>query len=799
MDTKNTKNRPSNKNQNQNQGITLGIDLGTTNSAVAVRRLESEIIANDQGDWLTPSCVHLKESSQGLHTDNVVVGKKALHWGKQEPKATITHIKRLMGRGFFDAHVQDIIQETKVGYNIQQSESGSTDSLVVGIPSHLEKKEIFEFSPEEISSTILRSLKDDAERELDSHVSRAVITVPAYFNDRQRHATMVAAKLAGFQDCSLLPEPSAAAISFGIDDLGGKALKTLAVFDFGGGTLDISILTLGGQNVVEQGKTGDMWLGGKDIDQALMKYILGKVERENTDIQFSRITKQMPSDKVLQAQIEMESIAEQAKIQLTHKDSVPVTISGLFEEDGLPMDFELILTQEELNAVVEPMIDRSMKLMEYLLKDLSLTTDSIDDVLLVGGSSQIPLLKTKMIEMFGEEKVHSHPRPMLTVVEGAAIYSQHKLGGSRPSHTSRGEKELEDILFTSAHDYFLKVPGKNSPPIHLVKKNEPLPMEREFEIQLESKDQKILQLQFLNLVNNDYEGVGRLWLSLYLSEAIERQVQSAKKAPVVILKVIINEDNLISVSCRLKDLADAVIQHSISRGKSNEQLYLRLEKGIQFLNQSQDEDSYWSKIDYEQRAISIVEDINRILHQQTEIVNKQVQSQAEAKLKTASELMERKVSIFGNIWFLEDFHTFCKYYLKRHHHYIKHHTSQETPFNSNDIEANKQGILKHFAQQISLLKKKNLTGDVEELRQMADKIFNEFRSKFPKEMNLYEYNTLIEDAKSLNMKKEAQEISNIVTQKSSPESTERLAQLVRSVRSQANSKSYNIDTGFTLS
>ena len=758
------------------ESVTIGIDLGTTHSAVAVRRLESEVLANDQGEFLTPSCVYLRESSRKLEEANVVVGKKALNWRKQEPDATVTHIKRLMGRNFLDENVQNIIKKKLVGYQIKRSQSGSDDSLAVAIPSRTEKGAVFEFSPEEISSAILRKLKQDAEREIGSEVNRAIITVPAYFNDKQRHVTLVAAKLAGFSDCHLLPEPSAAAIAFGIDEQ-RESLKTIVVFDFGGGTLDISVLTLAGQRVVEQGKSGDMWLGGKDIDQALVKYLFKKAESEDHTIRFSQILKNMSDGKALQALLEMESLAEEAKIRLGSQESTRITVAGIFEEDGLPLDFEILLTKKELNSVVSPMINRSVQLTSDLLKELNLTPSCIDDILLVGGSSQLDAVKEGIQKIFEAKKIHSHPRPMLAIVEGAAIYSQYKLESSSAMDSVNGQTTaLQDILFTSAHDYFLKVPSDDFPPVHLVKKNAPLPITKEVEIKLHNKKQRLIQLQFLNLVNSDYEVIGRLWLSLNnLSEFMLEQIRSAANLPILVLKIQINENNLISVGCCFKEFSDVQIQHSISRGKVNEQLYLRLEEGIQSVNRETD---IWIKVDYEERATFIVQDINNILNNQTETVNLEIQKKAERKLKTAEELSRQKESIFPNIWYLKTLLLYCRGKL----------SSNES-----------RGKLKELGQQLKLLERANLDGDPNEIVRVNDDIYESFKRHFPVGMSSFDFISNMEDGKRLNMHKEVEEISALISEPPSSEKSRRVGELMDKIQEGSSREQYAIDTGFTLS
>ena len=354
-----------------------------------------------------------------------------------------------------------------------------------------------------------------------------------------------------------------------------------------------------------------------------------------------------------------------------------------------------------------------MQLTSNLLAELKLDPLCIDQVLLVGGSSQLNLVRTEASKIFGDEKVHLHPRPMLAIVEGAAIYSQYKLNAT-DSKEKKGDEGLEDILFTSAHDYFLKIPNDDIPPMCLAQKNMPLPFIKESEIVLQDKQQRLLQLQFLNLVNDNYEGIGRLWLSLNFPDHIEDKILSDDRPPTLLIKFIIDENNLVSVTCRLKEFPHFNVQHYISRGKVDEQLYLSLEQDIRMANRAPE---HWIKIDYQERAISIVEDINNSLHRQTEVVNIDRQQRAERKLKTARELCQKKASLFPNIWYFEELHDFCC-----------------------NGKPESRELLKELGKQLKSLKKANLEGEADMLIKMREDLMASFHQHFPD--HVYQFNYL---------------------------------------------------------
>ena len=246
----------------------IGIDLGTTNSVVAFKDTEVRIIRNKENEELMRSCVSLIK-------DEIFVGKTAYSTGlKRNPENTILSIKRLMGGAIKDKMVQDMIANKKYyKYGITQLKGGTDDAVAILLGGT-------QYTPEQISAEILKKLKKDAEEKLGDEITHAVVTVPAYFTEKQKNATRIAAQLAGLKVQKLLAEPTAAAIAFGVDNLVAGDSKTVLVYDFGGGTFDLSILNIVDGQYMEAGTGGDRWLGGDDIDRKLQELIYKKVEQE---------------------------------------------------------------------------------------------------------------------------------------------------------------------------------------------------------------------------------------------------------------------------------------------------------------------------------------------------------------------------------------------------------------------------------------------------------------------------------------------------------------------------------------
>jgi len=468
----------------------IGIDLGTTNSVGAIKKVHTEVLKNNEGDLITPSCVTFKKKKLPFSKPEFVVGKHALEWMKQDPANTIMAVKRLMGRNFQDQEIQDVLKDRRLHYQIARHSEGTENSLAVMLAGK-------EFTPEQISSKILGKIRKDSEKALSDDVEYAVITVPAYFNDKQKHATRTAAALSGMKVRRLLPEPTAAAISFGVDAIKKDEAQTVFIFDFGGGTFDLSVLTISGGQFIEQGKGGDMWLGGEDIDRLITDYVLDKTAEEYGIEEITAFIGDQDEKRRNRFIGELRDKVEQAKIRLSTEDEAYIEIPGILKDrDGDIVDVDVELTRDQFDEIIAPIVDNTLSLTRKMLDDIHFTPDLIDKILLVGGSSRIPSVIAALKKEFGADKVMVHERPMLAIAEGAAILS-HRLSdtyecpqcGEEVSQSDTVckvcrfdleayiiEEGVLDIVHSAAHDYYIRL--ENDDRQLLVEKNTPLPCEK---------------------------------------------------------------------------------------------------------------------------------------------------------------------------------------------------------------------------------------------------------------------------------------------------------------------------------
>lgn len=397
-------------------GISIGIDLGTTNSVVAFKDATVRVIATGpNNEDLCRSCVALDKSG------SFIVGNVAYkNWRRYAPNIVVS-AKRLMGVSFSDAQVQKMKADKDMyPYGISKM-SGGTDESVVVIMSGKE------YTPEQISAQILRQLKEDASVKLGGEVTHAVITVPAYFNEKQKTATRKAAELAGLKVQRLLAEPTAAAISYGADKMAANEDKNFLVYDFGGGTFDLSILVASGGNFIESGTGGDRWLGGDDIDRLISEYVITEAGKAN-NADIHEIIDSLPDRKKYEFQGEFKNEVESAKKALSQSESATISVfDRLEDEDGNPIDIEVTLTRDKFEDMIRPLVQRTLDLIDELLEKTAFPIDVIDNILLVGGSSCIPLVRKMLCDKYGEDKILSSEKPMLAIAEGAAILS-HSLG-----------------------------------------------------------------------------------------------------------------------------------------------------------------------------------------------------------------------------------------------------------------------------------------------------------------------------------------------------------------------------------
>jgi molecular chaperone DnaK len=369
----------------------LGIDLGTTNSVVSIMQGdETIVIHNLEGERLTPSVVAFKGNGE------VIVGSPAKRQAILNPENTIYSIKRFMGRRYDEA-LDDI---RKVPYKVVR---GRNDRVEVFIPA--ENKN---YTPEQISAEILRYLKKSAESYLGEPVRKAVITVPAYFNDAQRQATKDAGIIAGLEVVRVLPEPTASALAYGLNKT-DKKLK-VAVYDLGGGTFDISILELSGGVFEVIATHGDTHLGGDDIDNRIIEWLIEEFRKE-TGIDLS-------TDR--QALQRLKEAAERAKKELSFQNETVISLPFITVDSSGPKHLERTLTRARLEAMAMDLIDRSIRLIKEALEEAKLRPSDIDEIILVGGQTRMPLVQRKVQEFFNKEP-HKGINPDEVVAIGAAI------------------------------------------------------------------------------------------------------------------------------------------------------------------------------------------------------------------------------------------------------------------------------------------------------------------------------------------------------------------------------------------
>ena len=368
----------------------IGIDLGTTNSCVAVMDgKEAKVIENSEGARTTPSMVAFTESKEKL------VGQSAKRQAVTNPENTLFAIKRLIGRSFDDKLVKD--DSGLVPYKIVKGDNGDA-----WVEARSEK-----YSPSQISAFVLQKMKETAESYLGEDVTQAVITVPAYFNDAQRQATKDAGKIAGLEVLRIINEPTAAALAYGLDK---KKTGTVAVYDLGGGTFDISILEIGDGVFEVKSTNGDTHLGGEDFDLQIINYLADEFKKDNgVDLRSDKLALQR-----------LKEAAEKAKIELSSSTETEVNLPFITADQTGPKHLTIKLSRAKLEAIVGDLLTKSLKPCEQALKDAGLQAADIDDVILVGGMTRMPKV-TELVKNFFGKDPNKGVNPDEVVASGAAI------------------------------------------------------------------------------------------------------------------------------------------------------------------------------------------------------------------------------------------------------------------------------------------------------------------------------------------------------------------------------------------
>ena len=416
-------------------GKILGIDLGTTNSAMAVvEGGEPRIIENAEGARTTPSIVAVSKTGERI------VGLLAKRQAVTNPKNTVFGIKRFIGHIFDEAGVQK--DKAVVPYEVRKTANG-------GVEVKMGEKE---YRPEEISAMILQKLKNDAEAKLGEKITEAVITVPAYFNDSQRQATKDAGKIAGLEVKRIINEPTAAALAYGFNR---KKNEQIAVFDFGGGTFDISVLEVSNEVVEVKAVDGDAHLGGKDIDQKILHWLADEFKKQSgVDVRNDALALQR-----------LDEAAEKAKIELSSAVETEVNIPFITSTDAGPQHLLIKMTRAKLEELCEEFIDRAMQITRRALEASPFKVGDIDEIVLVGGQTRMPKMVAEVKKFFGKDP-HQGVNPDEVVAIGAAIQAGILQG------------DVKDVLLLDVIPLSLGIETMGGVATKLIERNTTIPASR---------------------------------------------------------------------------------------------------------------------------------------------------------------------------------------------------------------------------------------------------------------------------------------------------------------------------------
>ena len=571
-------------------GKVIGIDLGTTNSAIAVMEAgEPVIIPNSEGGRVTPSVVAVSKSGERL------VGTVAKRQAVTNPENTVYSIKRLMGRKFDDAAVQS---DTKLlSYKIEKAANGDAQVAMGGKT----------YSAPEISAMILQKLKTDAEAYLGEPVTEAVITVPAYFNDSQRQATKDAGAVAGLEVLRIINEPTAAALAYGLEK---KAEETIAVYDLGGGTFDISILELGEGTFQVKSTSGDTHLGGDDLDQRIIDWLADEFKRDQgIDL------KQDPM-----ALQRLKEGAEKAKVELSTVIQTDVNLPFVTADASGPKHLNITLTRAKLEQLVGDLVEGTLGPCKQALSDAGITTAQVDEVVLVGGQIRMPLVQETVRKFFGKEP-HKGVNPDEVVAIGAAIQAGVLKG------------EVRDVLLLDVTPLTLGIETLGGVATPVIPRNTTIPTSKSQSFSTAADNQTSVEIHVLQgerAIGQDNKSLGRFIL--------DGLPPAPRGLPQIEVSFDIDANGILNVSAQDKATGrEQKITITAGSGLSKEEV----EKLAQEAEVHAEEDRQRrEEIELRNQADSLAYTAEKALREQADQVPAEVKSEVEAKVKAVRDALQ---------------------------------------------------------------------------------------------------------------------------------------------------------------